>query len=128
MLWFLIALLGYLFLAIVFILDKVVVADPLRDFAVRLVLATHPHSEFSAEEMKRFVRWGASPRAAQALIRSARVRALSQGRAHVAFDDIRHFAVEVLQHRVLLNYDGQAESVSVGDLVKQLILGLPEAA
>ena len=109
------------------ILEKVVVADPLRDFAVRLVLATHPTSEFSTDTVKRFVRWGASPRAAQALIRAARVRALSEGRAHVAFEDIRHFAEEVLQHRVLLNYDGQAENVRVSDLVKECLQSLKEA-
>jgi MoxR-like ATPase len=110
------------------VLDKVVVADPLRDFAVRLVLSTHPTSEFATEQIKKFVRWGASPRAAQALIRAARVRALAEGRAHVAFEDIRHFAEEVLQHRVLLNYDGQAENVRVPDLVRECLKSLNEDA
>jgi MoxR-like ATPase len=109
------------------ILDKVVVADPLRDFAVRLVLATHPASEFSTDTVKRYVRWGASPRAAQALIRAARVRALSEGRAHVAYDDIRHYAGEVLQHRVLLNYDGQAENIRIPALVQECLAQLQEA-
>lgn len=103
------------------ILDKVVVADPIRDYAVRLVLATHPETEHAHEKVKRFVRWGASPRAAQALVRAGRVRALSEGRAHVAFEDIRYFAVEVLQHRVLLNYDGQAENLAVGQLIRDLV-------
>jgi MoxR-like ATPase len=102
------------------VLAKVVVADPMRDYAVRLVLATHPGSEFAGERVRRFVRYGASPRATQGLIRAARVRALVEGRAHVAFADIRHFTEEVLGHRVLLNYDGQAENVSVLDLVKEL--------
>lgn len=108
------------------VLDKVVVADPLRDFAVRLVLATHPTSEFATETVKRYVRWGASPRAAQALIRAARVRALSEGRAHVAFEDLRHYSEEVLQHRVLLNYDGQAENIRISDLVKECLQQLKE--
>jgi MoxR-like ATPase len=108
------------------VLDKVVVADPLRDFAVRLVLATHPTSEYASETVKRYVRWGASPRAAQALIRAARVRALSDGRAHVAFEDLRHYAEEVLQHRVLLNYDGQAENIRISDLVKECLQQLKE--
>ena len=95
------------------ILEKVVVADPLRDYAVRLVLATHPERVGSGDTVRRFVKWGASPRAVQALIRAARVRALAEGRAHVAFEDIRHFAPEVLGHRVLLNYDGLAENLSV---------------
>lgn len=110
------------------VLDKVVVADPLRDYAVRLVLSTHPTSEFATQDVKQFVNWGASPRAAQALIRAARVRALSEGRAHVAFEDIRRFAVEVLKHRTLLNYDGQAESIQVGDLIEQCVGQVPEDA
>ncbi|HEX8295347.1 MAG TPA: AAA family ATPase, partial [Chthoniobacteraceae bacterium] len=95
------------------VLEKVVVADAVRDFAVRLVLATHPEASESGDSVRRFVKWGASPRAVQALIRAARVRALAAGRAHVAFDDVRHFAPEVLGHRVLLNYDGLAENLSV---------------
>jgi MoxR-like ATPase len=108
------------------VLDKVVVADPLRDFAVRLVLSTHPTSEFATEKIKKFVRWGASPRAAQALIRAARVRALAEGRAHIAFEDIRHYADEVLQHRILLNYDGQAENIRVPDLIAECLKSLTE--
>lgn len=108
------------------VLDKVVVADPLRDYAVRLVMATHPTTEFATDTVKRYVRWGASPRAAQGLIRAARVRALAEGRAHVAYEDIRHFAEEILQHRVLLNYDGQAESISLSELVKECMKVLPE--
>ena len=107
------------------ILDRVVVSDPMRDYACRMILATHPDSEFSSDRVKKFLRWGASPRAAQALIRGARVRALCQGRAHVAFEDIRYFAAEVLQHRVLLNYDGQAENVSVRDLIEETLRLLP---
>jgi MoxR-like ATPase len=109
------------------VLDRVVVSDPMRDYACRLVLATHPDSEFATDRIKRYLRWGASPRAAQALIRAGRVRALSQGRAHVAFDDIRSFAQEVLQHRVLLNYDGQAENISVKDLIDECVNKLPTA-
>jgi MoxR-like ATPase len=110
------------------VLDRVVVSDPMRDYACRLVLATHPDSEFATERIRKFLRWGASPRAAQALIRAARVRALSQGRAHVSFQDIRYFAPEVLQHRALLNYDGQAENVSIRDVIEECISKLPTEA
>jgi MoxR-like ATPase len=110
------------------VLDRVVVSDPMRDYACRMVLATHPDSEFATERVRKYLRWGASPRAAQALIRSARVRALSLGRAHVSFEDIRWFAHEVLQHRVLLNYDGQAENISVRDLIDECITKLPTEA
>jgi MoxR-like ATPase len=108
------------------ILDNVVVTDALRDYAVRLVLATHPISDFAPPRVRQFVKWGASPRAAQALIRAARVRALAEGRAHVAFEDIRHFACEVLGHRMLLNYDGQAESLDIHDIVKECVASLSE--
>ena len=108
------------------ILDKVVVTDALRDYAVRLVLATHPGTDFAPPRVRQFVKWGASPRAAQALIRAARVRALSEGRAHVAFEDVRHFAGEVLGHRMLLNYDGQAENLDLAELVQECVKNLTE--
>ncbi len=107
-------------------LDKVVVTDALRDYAVRLVLATHPGTDFAPARVRQFVKWGASPRAAQALIRAARVRALAEGRAHVAFEDIRHFASEVLGHRMLLNYDGQAENLDLAELVDECVKSLSE--
>ena len=109
-------------------LDKVVVAEAVRDYAVRLVLSTHPESALATERVRSFVRWGASPRAAQALIKAARVRALTAGRAHIACEDVRHFAAEVLQHRILLNYDGQADGVRVEDLVLECVETLPEDA
>jgi MoxR-like ATPase len=108
------------------ILDKVVVTDAARDYAVRLVLATHPDSELAPDSIRKFVRWGASPRAAQAMVRAGRLRALADGRAHVAFEDVRHFLDEVLQHRVLLNYDGQAENIQVRDLVVEIGRHVPE--
>ena len=100
----------------------------MRDFAVRLVLATHPQATEAGDNVRRCVKWGASPRAVQALVRAARVRALADGRAHVAFEDIRHFAPEVLGHRVLLNYDGLAESLSVPELVNGVAAEVPEEA
>jgi MoxR-like ATPase len=108
------------------VLDKVVVADPMRDYACRLVLASHRQSDFAPSGVKQFVNWGASPRAAQALIRAGRVRALAEGRAHVSFSDVRHFAREVLQHRMILNYDGQAEAMDVASLVDDIVRETPE--
>lgn len=108
------------------LLEKVVVIDPIRDFAIRLIMSTHPNSAFSTENVKRYVRWGASPRAAQSLIRAGRVRALSEGRAHVSFEDITAFTPEVLQHRVLLNYDGQAENISTVELIRECTEKTPE--
>ena len=110
------------------VLEKVVVAEPVRDYACRIVLATHGDTEFASEPVQRYVRWGASPRASQALLRAGRVRALAEGRAHVGFEDIRHFAEHVLQHRVLLNYDGQAENIQVPELCRQIVAAVPEQA
>ncbi|MBT3374559.1 MAG: MoxR family ATPase [Lentisphaerae bacterium] len=103
------------------VLSKVVIAEPMRDYAVRLVLATHPDSEFCPERVKSYVRWGASPRAGQALLLGARVRALAEGRVHISFEDLDYFAAEVLQHRVLLNYDGQAEGIQTKDLIGDVL-------
>ena len=110
------------------VLNDVVVTDAVRDYAVRLVLATHPGGGAgeTGEAVGRYVKAGASPRAAQSLIKAARVRALAQGRPHAAFEDVAHFAPAVLNHRVLLNYDGQADEVSVADLVRDLTAALPE--
>jgi MoxR-like ATPase len=110
------------------LLREVVVAPPMRDYAARLVLATHPGGPSAQEAVQRYVRYGASPRAAQALLRAGRVRALTAGRGHVAFADVRHFAREVLQHRVLLNYDGQAEGVATSALVEAVVGAVGEDA
>jgi MoxR-like ATPase len=71
---------------------------------------------------------GGSSRASQALMRAARVRAVGEGRVHVAFEDARYFAPEVLGHRVLLNYDGLAENISVPGLIGEIAQSIPEAA
>ncbi|MDB5388200.1 MAG: recombination factor protein [Planctomycetaceae bacterium] len=110
------------------ILDGVVVAPPMQDYAVRLVLSTHPGTDFATEDVRKFVKWGASPRAAQSLIRAARVRALTQGSNQVAFEDIAYWAPEVLQHRVLLNYDGLAENVQVTNMIQDCLKKLPRDA
>jgi len=110
------------------ILDGVVVAPPMQDYAVRLVLSTHPGSDFATPDVRKFVKWGASPRAAQSLIRAARVRALTQGSNQVAFEDIAYWAPEVLQHRVLLNYDGMAENVVVAEMIEDCLQKLPRDA
>ncbi len=108
------------------VLDGVVVADPIRDYAVALVMATHPTSDLAPERVKRYVRWGASPRAAQALVRAGRGRALSQGRAHLSSGDVRHFAHEVLCHRIIVNYDAQADQIQALDLVADILREIPD--
>jgi MoxR-like ATPase len=90
---------------------EVLIAPPVQDYAIRLVLATHPGGEFAAGETNKYVRFGASPRGAQALVLSAKVRALLEGRYNVSFEDVRKMYLPALRHRVLLNFEAQAENV-----------------
>src|SRR5262249_17888491 len=81
------------------------------DYAIRLVMATHPQGEFAAQDTNRFVRCGASPRGAQSLVLAGKVRALLEGRYNVGFEDIRKVYLPALRHRILLTFEAQAESI-----------------
>ena len=91
---------------------EILVASPVQDYAIRLLLATHPNSEFATAETNRLLRAGGSPRGAQALILAAKVRALLEGRYNVGFEDIRKVFLPAMRHRVLLNFEAQAENIS----------------
>ena len=107
---------------------QVPVARPVQDFAVRLVEATHP-ARSSVAEVKRFVRYGSSPRGAQAVILAAKIEALRDGRFAPSFADVRRVALPALRHRVLLNFDGEAEGVTADAVVAAVLLAeLPEMA
>jgi MoxR-like ATPase len=100
---------------------EVPVAPHVQEHAVHMVLGTHPDSEYATENVTRFVRYGASPRGAQALILAAKVRALLQGRFHVSFEDIDFVARPALRHRIILSFEGQAESVDTDELIDELL-------
>ncbi len=104
----------------------VLIAPPVQDYAVRLVLGTHPGSPYATDRINRFVRWGASPRAAQALVLAGKVEALVQGRYNVSCADIRRVALPSLRHRVLLNFEAQAEGIQPDELLLDLLEQLPE--
>ena len=91
---------------------QVVIAPHVKDFAVRCVLATHPEGEFAAPAVNQFVRYGSSPRGAQAIVLGSKVRALLDGRYNVSFDDIAEVAPSALRHRLILNFEGEAEGSS----------------
>jgi MoxR-like ATPase len=97
------------------------VAPELRDLAIRMVLATHPERPEAAEEAKRYVRYGASPRGAQALLLTAKARALMQGRLNVAVEDLRQVAQPVLRHRIGRNFEGEAEGVSTDRIIDSVL-------
>lgn len=104
---------------------EVVVAPHVRDYASRIVLATHPDNEFAPDAVKRFVRYGASPRGAQALIIAGKIRALLGGRFNVGFSDISESAHVVLRHRILLNFEGEAEGVKSDAIVDAILPTVP---
>jgi MoxR-like ATPase len=91
---------------------QVLIAPHVQDYAIRCVLATHPDGEFAGAKAKQFLRYGASPRAAQALVLGGKVRALLDGRGHVSVEDIREVLLPALRHRVLLNFEAQAEGMT----------------
>lgn len=96
---------------------EVPIAGHVREFAVRLVLATHPTSEAAPDTARQFVRFGASPRGAQALVLAGKIRALLDGRYSVAYEDIQAVAAPALRHRIILNYEGEAEGISTDSIV-----------
>ena len=105
--------------------QEVPVAQAVRDFALRLVLATHPELDQSPELVRRCVRFGASPRAAPALIATSRVRALMNGRYNVAFEDIEAVAPACLRHRIALSFEGMAQGETVEGVIAALLKQLP---
>jgi MoxR-like ATPase len=97
------------------------IARPVQAYAVRLTLGSHPASPYSTPLVKRYVRYGASPRAAQALVLAGKIQALNRGQAFVSIDDIRRVALPALRHRLLLNFEGEADEVSTDTIVNELL-------
>jgi len=106
---------------------QIPVPSHVSDFVARLVVASHPDHEAAPPRVKQFVRYGSSPRGGQALILGAKITALFAGRLNVAFDDVAAVAPAALRHRLLLNFEGQAEGVTTDDVVKELLKSVPEA-
>jgi len=104
---------------------RVVIAPHVQDYAIRLVLATHPRGEFAFDMTNRFVRFGSSPRGVQALVLAAKVRAMLQKRYHVSYDDIADAVLPAMRHRILLNFEGQAEGVKSDDLLNDILEHTP---
>jgi MoxR-like ATPase len=106
--------------------DEVIVAAPVQDYAIRLLLATHPNSPFAVPEVNRFLRAGGSPRGAQALLLAGKVRALLAGRYNVSFEDVKAVFPAALRHRVLLNFEAQAENLSSDTILAAVLAGVKE--
>jgi len=98
-----------------------IVSPHVKEYAARLVLASHPEGRFAPSSTNRYVRCGASPRAAQALVLGAKVRAVTRGRYHIGYEDIEAVALPVLRHRVLLNFEAEADRVDPDGIVRELV-------
>jgi MoxR-like ATPase len=107
------------------VVRRVPVADEVTRYAVRLVRMSRPGEGGAPAFIKEWVSYGASVRAAQALVLGAKARALLQGRAHVAYDDVRALALPVLRHRLLLNFQAQSEKVTTDSIVTKLLGAVP---
>lgn len=108
------------------LLTYVPVADPVTSYAAQLILATHPDQKGVNEKVKRYVSYGASPRGLQALIRGARVHAVLSGRSAVSVDDVRRVAKPALRHRMIMNFEGEAESVNMDTLIDEITGDVPK--
>jgi MoxR-like ATPase len=96
---------------------KIPISDELRRYGIALVLATHPENEQATMMAKQYVRYGSSPRGAQAIILAAKIRAILDHRFHVSRDDIQTVAPMALRHRLILNFEGQAENIAPDDII-----------
>jgi MoxR-like ATPase len=107
---------------------QVPVARHVQDYAVRVLQATHPDGPDAPDLTKRFVRYGSSPRGAQAVLLAAKIRALFDGRFAASVDDVRAAAHAALRHRVLLNFEGEAEGVKTDQVIDLVLKSVPEAS
>jgi MoxR-like ATPase len=100
---------------------EVPVAEPVRDYAIRLGLATRPGTEASTELVTRYVRYGASPRGPQTLVLAAKANALFDGRLAASFDDVKAAARQALRHRILFNFEGEAEGITPEQVIDDVL-------
>jgi MoxR-like ATPase len=107
---------------------EVIIAPHVQDYSIRLALATHPQGPFAAPETNQYIRWGSSPRGVQTLVLAAKVRALLDGRYNVSFEDLRRVYLPSLRHRVLLNFEAQAEGVDSDTVLLKVLDAVPEKA
>ena len=109
------------------LVKRVVIAPHVQDYAIRSVLATHPRGIYAVPMVNQFLRVGASPRAAQAITLAAKVRALLDNRFHVSFNDIKQVAIPAMRHRIILNFEGEAEGITTDMVLEKVIAETPTA-
>ena len=106
---------------------KVPLARQIQDYAVRVILATHPENPEATAMSKQFLRYGASPRGLQAIILAAKIRALLEGRYAVSIDDIRKVATPAVRHRLIMNFEGEAEGIKPDAIIAEILKVTKEA-
>src|SRR3954451_18828557 len=104
---------------------RVVIAPHVRDYAIRLTLATHPQGQFAIPMVKQFLRGRVRPRAAQAIELAAKARARLDGRFHVSFKDVKEVAVPAMRHRAILNFEGEAEGITTDMVIERIVADVP---
>ncbi|MCC7336902.1 MAG: MoxR family ATPase [Pirellulaceae bacterium] len=107
---------------------EVILAKHVQDYIVRLVLATHPEGQMAQPITNQYIRWGSSPRGAQTMALAAKVRALLDGRFNVSFEDVRRVCLLAMRHRVVLNFEAQAEGIDVDQVLLEILEKVPEKA
>ena len=102
-------------------IKEIPMADAVKEYALKIILATHPEVKEGHELSKKYVEVGASPRAAQGLISGAKVKAVMEGRYNVSFDDIKYIAYPVLRHRIILNFEGITEGITEEYIIEKIL-------
>ena len=110
------------------LIREVIIAPHVQDYLVRLTLATHPEGPFALPETNQYLRWGSSPRGAQTLALAAKVRALLGGRFNVSFEDVRRVFLPATRHRVILNFEAEAEGIEPDKVLLDILQQVPEKA
>ncbi|GFP78543.1 AAA family ATPase [Clostridium fungisolvens] len=103
------------------LLKEVPISKAVEEYALKVILSTHPDYENSPEISKKYIRYGASPRAAQAIISTSRVRAIMEGRFNVSFEDIKYVAYPALRHRFFMNFDAVADGITAEDIISEIL-------
>ena len=107
---------------------RIVMAPHVQDYVIRLTMASHPGGPYAVDVTNQYIRWGASPRAAQAITLAAKLSAMLDGRFNTAFSDAQKAYLPAMRHRVLLNFEGEAEGISVDDVLREIMTKTPTMA
>ena len=102
------------------------IARPIQEYAIRMMMGTHPNTQFAHELTNKYVRHGASPRGSQAMIVGAKIRALLNNRVYVSADDIRSCVLGALRHRIIMSFEGEAERIDPDTILMGIMKGVPE--